>query len=133
MKKLFCKSMIFSFFIIFMTTNVAWAKKLDIQTLNRLIERTRKRWVAAETSKSKLSMKDQQLLCRLKMRQLTRNKLQGKRKQSTDYKYGVIDPILGDDYNNFLPHYKLIATDSSIFGFITEDGFHSQLRIYERI
>jgi len=64
---------------------------------------------------------------------LLRNMLEGKRKQSDDFKAGVKEPILGDDYNNFLPNYKLIASDSEVFGFVTEDGFHSQLRIYERI
>jgi putative sugar O-methyltransferase len=64
---------------------------------------------------------------------LLRNMLEGKRKQSDHFKAGVKEPILGDDYNNFLPNYKLIARDSEVFGFVTEDGFHSQLRIYERI
>lgn len=64
---------------------------------------------------------------------LLRNMQEGKRKQSEEYKAGVKEPILGDDYNSFLPNYKLVAVDSAIFGFVTEDGFHSQLRIYERI
>jgi len=64
---------------------------------------------------------------------LLRNILEGKRKQSADFLAGVQEPILGDDYDNFLPNYKLIDTDSITFGFITEDNFHSQLRIYKRI
>lgn len=64
---------------------------------------------------------------------LLRNMLEGKRKQSENYLAGVKEPILGEDYDTYLPNYKLIASDSEIFGFITEDGFHSQLRIYERI
>ena len=64
---------------------------------------------------------------------LLRNMLEGKRKQSKDHLAGVVEPILGDDYNKFLPNYRLVATDSAVFGFVTEDGFHSQLRIYERI
>jgi len=64
---------------------------------------------------------------------LLRNMLEGKRKQNKDYLCGVNKPILGDDYSTFFPNYKLIASDSAIFGFITEDGFHSQLRIYERL
>jgi putative sugar O-methyltransferase len=64
---------------------------------------------------------------------LLRNMLEGKRVQSTELLSGVKEPILGDDYNDFLPNYKLIAQDSEIYGFVTEDGFHSQLRIYERI
>lgn len=63
---------------------------------------------------------------------LLRNMLEGKRVQSPDYMSGVKEPILGEDYNKFLANYKLIKSDSEIFGFITEDGFHSQLRIYER-
>jgi putative sugar O-methyltransferase len=64
---------------------------------------------------------------------LLRNMQEGKRKQSETFKAGVIEPILGDDYNKFLPNYQLIAKDSAVYGFITEDGFHSELRIYERI
>lgn len=64
---------------------------------------------------------------------LLRNMLEGKRVKSEDFKFGVEEPILGDDYNAFLPNYELVASDSEIYGFITEDGFHSQLRIYQRI
>ncbi len=63
---------------------------------------------------------------------LLRNILEGKRKQSDEFQAGVIEPILGDDYNDFFPNYKFVKSDSAIYGFITEDGFHSQLRIYER-
>jgi len=63
---------------------------------------------------------------------LLRNMLEGKKKNNKNYKTGVIEPILGNDYDKFLPNYKLISTDSTIFGFVTEDGFHSQLRIYCR-
>lgn len=64
---------------------------------------------------------------------LLRNMLEGKRVQTEKFSYGVKTPILGEDYNNFLPNYELIASDSEIYGFVTEDGFHSQLRIYQRI
>jgi len=63
---------------------------------------------------------------------LLRNILEGKKKQDTNTPYGVSEPILGNDYDDFLPEYKLLATDSSIFGFKTEDNFHSQLRLYAR-
>jgi len=63
---------------------------------------------------------------------LLRNMEEGKRIKSKDYLAGVETPILGDDYNTFLPNYQLVASDSEIFGFVTEDGFHSQLRIYKR-
>lgn len=52
---------------------------------------------------------------------------EGKRVQSDDFLSGVKSPILGDDYKKFLPSYELVAHDSSVFGFITEDGFHSEL------
>lgn len=63
---------------------------------------------------------------------LLRNMEEGKRVKSKDTLYGVEKPILGNDYDTFLPNYKLIAQDSAIFGYVTEDGFHSQLRLYER-
>lgn len=61
---------------------------------------------------------------------LLRNIEEGKKKKDKDTIYGVKEPIIGTDYNNFFPNYKLIAVDGSIFGFQTEDGFHSQLRLY---
>jgi putative sugar O-methyltransferase len=61
---------------------------------------------------------------------LLRNIKEGKRKQDANFVYGVKDPIKGENYDEFLPNYKLMATDESIFGFKTEDGFHSQLRLY---
>lgn len=64
---------------------------------------------------------------------LLRNMLEGKRKKSSNFTCGVDEPILGDDYDTFLPNYKLIDSDSATFGFITEDGFHSELRIYIRV
>lgn len=63
---------------------------------------------------------------------LLRNILEGKRKKSDTHPRGVMKPILGADYNEFLPNYELICTDFSIFGFTTEDNFHSQLRLYKR-
>ncbi len=64
---------------------------------------------------------------------LLRNMLEGKRKKDDNFSAGVKEPILGNDYDKFLENYKLIACDSHTFGFVTEDGFHSQLRVYERI
>ena len=61
---------------------------------------------------------------------LLRNIQEGKKKKDKNTIYGVEEPILGTDYDNFFPEYKLVATDGSIFGFQTEDGFHSQLRLY---
>ncbi|MGB5793541.1 putative sugar O-methyltransferase, partial [Poseidonibacter sp.] len=64
---------------------------------------------------------------------LLRNIEEGKRVQSDDYIYGVKEPIRGEDYDTFLSQYELVATDNSIFGFKTEDDFHSQLRLYEKL
>jgi len=63
---------------------------------------------------------------------LLRNMEEGKKKKDKDTLYGVENPILGKDYDIFLPNYELIAQDSTVFGFVTEDGFHSQLRLYQR-
>jgi len=61
---------------------------------------------------------------------LLRNIKEGKRKQDENFIYGVKEPIKGDHYNEFLPEYKLLVVDNSIFGLKMEDGFHSQLRLY---
>lgn len=63
---------------------------------------------------------------------LLRNIKEGKKKKDENTLYGVEIPILADDYDTFLPEYELIAVDSTIFGFITEDNFHSQLRLYKK-
>lgn len=63
---------------------------------------------------------------------LLRNMKEGKREKSEIHKVGVDKAILGDDYDKFLPNYEFVIEDSEVFGFITEDGFHSQLRIYKR-
>jgi putative sugar O-methyltransferase len=64
---------------------------------------------------------------------LLRNIKEGKKKKDENTLYGVEKPILADDYDTFLPEYELVAVDSTIFGFITEDNFHSQLRLYKKI
>ncbi|MDF1878201.1 putative sugar O-methyltransferase [Sulfurimonas sp. SAG-AH-194-C20] len=63
---------------------------------------------------------------------LLRNIQEGKKKKSATHIYGVEEPIFGNDYDTFLPNYKLIQTDDSIFGLKMEDNFHSQLRLYIR-
>lgn len=63
---------------------------------------------------------------------LLRNMKEGQRKKTDEFSAGVENPILGDDYDDFLPNYEFVAQDSEVFGFVTEDGFHSQLRIYKR-
>lgn len=62
---------------------------------------------------------------------LLRNIKEGKKKKDDNTLYGVEKPILADDYDAFFPEYDLVAVDSTIFGFITEDNFHSQLRLYK--
>lgn len=52
--------------------------------------------------------------------------------QDKDAIYWVKEPILGSDYDAFFPNYELVASDGSIFGFKTEDNFHSQLRLYKK-
>ena len=63
---------------------------------------------------------------------LLRNMLEGKATKSQTHSFGVTTPILGNDYDKFIPEYELITVDTSVFGFLTEDGFHSQLRLYKR-
>ena len=63
---------------------------------------------------------------------LLRNIKEGKKKKDENIVYGVEKPILADDYDTFFPEYDLVAIDSSILGFKTEDNFHSQLRVYKR-
>lgn len=63
---------------------------------------------------------------------LLRNIVEGKKKQDKENPYGVKEPVVGTDYDDYLPQYELINTDTSIFGFKTEDNFHSQLRLYKR-
>ena len=63
---------------------------------------------------------------------LLRNLREGKQTVQAPGAIGVQEPILGGDYDKFLPNYRLVATNTEPFGFKTSDGFHSELRIYER-
>jgi putative sugar O-methyltransferase len=63
---------------------------------------------------------------------LLRNLREGKQKRSAQSPLGVVQPILGSDYDAFLPGYRLAATNVLPFGYRTIDGFHSELRLYER-
>jgi putative sugar O-methyltransferase len=63
---------------------------------------------------------------------LMRNLREGKQKATTQDSLGVCEPIRGQDYDAFLPCYRLIGTNTEPFGFKTVDGFHSELRIYGR-
>jgi len=62
---------------------------------------------------------------------LLRNLREGKQKATGD-SLGVREPVKGDDYDDFLPNYRLVAANTVPFGYRTVDGFHSELRIYQR-
>jgi putative sugar O-methyltransferase len=63
---------------------------------------------------------------------LLRNLREGKQKAKNDSDIGVKTPILGVDYDRFLPGYSLLGTNTVPFGYETDDGFHSELRVYCR-
>ena len=63
---------------------------------------------------------------------LLRNLREGKQRRSERVTYGVETPTVGNDYDRFLPNYRLVATNVIPFGFRTIDGFNSELRLYER-
>ena len=66
---------------------------------------------------------------------LIRNLREGRPKRSESRPFGVEDPILGKDYDQMFERrgYGLVATNVYPFGFKTVDGFHSELRLYERL
>lgn len=61
---------------------------------------------------------------------LLRNMREGKQKRSAANPVGVDRPIRGEDYDTFLPGYRLQATNVFPFGYRTIDGYHSELRLY---
>jgi len=63
---------------------------------------------------------------------LLRNMREGKQVARKAGDVGVQEPILGEYYDSYLPGFKLVATNVTPFGHLTEDGFHSELRLYER-
>ena len=63
---------------------------------------------------------------------LLRNLREGKQKRSDQSAVGVRQPIRGDDYDSFLAGYRLVATNVFPFGYRTIDGFHSEVRLYEK-
>ncbi|MEO8162049.1 MAG: putative sugar O-methyltransferase, partial [Arenimonas sp.] len=65
---------------------------------------------------------------------LLRNLREGKAKaRDADDVGRVAEPVLGSMYDGFLGNYRLLATSTMPFGYRTVDGFHSQLRLYERV
>jgi putative sugar O-methyltransferase len=63
---------------------------------------------------------------------LLRNLKEGKQVKSDTVMLGVKTPVVGTDYDRFLAHYRLIAANVTPFGYRTIDGFHSELRLYQR-
>lgn len=63
---------------------------------------------------------------------LMRNLREGKRKAKEPGDVGVLEPIMGKDYDLFLPNYQLVATNTVPFAYKTVDNFHSELRVYQR-
>jgi len=57
---------------------------------------------------------------------------EGKARMSETVEYGVRNPVCGSDYDMFLKNYRILATNVIPFGHRTADGFHSELRLYER-
>lgn len=63
---------------------------------------------------------------------LLRNIREGKAKAPSADALGVREPVVGTMYDQFLDNYRLLATNTVPFGYRTVDGFHSELRLYER-
>jgi putative sugar O-methyltransferase len=65
---------------------------------------------------------------------LIRNLREGKPKRSEARPWGVDHPILSQDYDRMFADrgYRLVADNVYPFGFKTVDGFHSELRLYQR-
>mgnify|MGYP001819279203 FL=1 len=63
---------------------------------------------------------------------LLRNLREGKQVARNPGDIGVRDPILGSDYDDFLDQYVLVASNVLPYGHLTEDGFHSELKLYRR-
>lgn len=63
---------------------------------------------------------------------LLRNLREGKQLRTSDAPVGVNTPIVGEDYDTFLPNYRLLDVNVLPFGCRTVDGFHSELRLCQR-
>jgi len=71
---------------------------------------------------------------RLKCRYvLLRNLSEGKQQKTSADSGGVETPITSAHYDSFMPNYSLVASNVIPFGYKTIDGFHSELRLYQRI
>ena len=75
-----------------------------------------------------------QVICNLKPRYvLLRNLREGKQILRSKGEYGVKKQVIGKDYDKFFSSYRNMGTNTIPFGFKTEDGFHSEVRLYEKI
>lgn len=63
---------------------------------------------------------------------LLRNLKEGKQRRQHPDGVGVNEPILGDDYTAMLPAYRLVERGAMPFGYVTVDGFHSELLLFRR-
>ncbi|WP_108944058.1 putative sugar O-methyltransferase [Shewanella halifaxensis] len=63
---------------------------------------------------------------------LLRNLREGKQISTSPNHLGVKTPITGENYDQFLPNYDLLACNVLPFGYKTIDGYHSELRLYKR-
>jgi putative sugar O-methyltransferase len=65
---------------------------------------------------------------------LIRNLREGKPQRTSNRPSGVEKPICGPDYDRMFETcgYELVATNVYPFGFKTVDGFHSELRLFEK-
>jgi putative sugar O-methyltransferase len=63
---------------------------------------------------------------------LLRNLKEGKQRRINPDAVGVDDPILGDDYAAMLPDHLLVERGAMPFGYVTVDGFHSELLLFKR-
>ena len=63
---------------------------------------------------------------------LLRNLREGKQRQTSQNPLGVLQPTTSEDYDDLLEGYVLRASNVHPFGFRTVDGFHSELRLYEK-
>jgi putative sugar O-methyltransferase len=64
---------------------------------------------------------------------LLRNLKEGKQRRKDLDSVGVDEPILGDDYPAMLPTYALVERSAMPFGYVTVDGFHSELLLFRRV
>ena len=62
---------------------------------------------------------------------LLRNMKEGKQKASKD-RVGVISPVTGSDYADFLPDFDQIGRNILPFGYTTVDKFNSELLVFKR-